>query len=392
MTAGARTSAAWFLVRLCAAVLAVASAGCDGGTQAPAPSFFADRNPDRLSAWGQFDVSGGTLVLGERVAPYDLSTPLFTDYALKLRTIWIPDGLGPGRLRADEVPDFPVGTVISKTFYYARAAADGPDRARLHVLKQDDASGVLDPRLADLARVHLVETRLLVHRATGWEPVSYIWNQAQDEAYLARLGDVMAMSLNDGRGGRQAFAYIVPDINQCASCHAPNNTTRAIEPLGVRERHLNRQVHYRGAAENQLAYLHAAGLLAAMPGAADALANADWRDPAQPLALRARAYLDINCAHCHNPVGPADTSGLDLTATAEHGLATGLCKLPIAAGSGTGGRAFSIVPGAPDASILVHRMETTDPAAMMPELGRALAHDEGVALIRRWVAAMEGSC
>ena len=84
--------------------------------------------------------------------------------------------------------------------------------------------------------------------------------------------------------------------------------------------------------------------------------------------------------------------GLDLTATAEHGLATGLCKLPIAAGSGTGGRAFSIVPGAPDASILVHRMETTDPAAMMPELGRALAHDEGVDLIRRWVAAMEGSC
>ena len=392
MTAKARTSAIRVLVGLCAAVVTGALMGCDDSTQAPPPSFFADRNPDRLSAWGQFDVSGGALVLGERVTVYDLSTPLFTDYALKLRTIWIPDGLGAGRLQDDGAPDFPVGTVISKTFYYARGAADGSDAARLHVLKQDDVSGVFDPRLADLARVRLMETRLLVRRQAGWQPVSYIWNEAQDEAYLARLGDVMAMSMDDGAGGWRQFAYIVPDINQCASCHAPNNTTRAIEPLGVHQRHLDRPVSYRGAAENQLAYLQASGVVAAVAEAAGAMANVDWRDPAQPLVLRARAYLDINCAHCHNPVGPADTSGLDLTATAEHGLTTGVCKLPIAAGSGTGGRAASIVPGAPDASILVYRMETTDPAAMMPELGRTLAHDEGVDLIRRWVEAMDGSC
>jgi len=50
------------------------------------------------------------------------------------------------------------------------------------------------------------------------------------------------------------------------------------------------------------------------------------------------------------------------------------------------------VPGDPDASILVYRMETGDPAAAMPELGRALVHEEGVALIREWIAAMRGEC
>jgi hypothetical protein len=29
---------------------------------------------------------------------------------------------------------------------------------------------------------------------------------------------------------------------------------------------------------------------------------------------------------------------------------------------------------------------------MMPELGRAMAHDEGVALVRAWVAGLAGDC
>jgi hypothetical protein len=33
-------------------------------------------------------------------------------------------------------------------------------------------------------------------------------------------------------------------------------------------------------------------------------------------------------------------------------------------------------------------MESSDPGVMMPELGRAVAHDEAVALIREWIAKM----
>ena len=37
--------------------------------------------------------------------------------------------------------------------------------------------------------------------------------------------------------------------------------------------------------------------------------GAPMRPPRQPLA---RAYLDVNCAHCHQPGGGASNSGLDL--------------------------------------------------------------------------------
>ena len=64
----------------------------------------------------------------------------------------------------------------------------------------------------------------------------------------------------------------------------------------------------------------------------------------------------------------------------------------MAVGRGSGDRPYDIFPGRPDDSILVYRMEHDDPAIMMPELGRAMAHDEGVALIRTWVAGLAGDC
>jgi hypothetical protein len=64
----------------------------------------------------------------------------------------------------------------------------------------------------------------------------------------------------------------------------------------------------------------------------------------------------------------------------------------VAAGQGTGDHTFDIVPGRPDDSILVYRMSSLDPGAMMPEVGRATVHEEGVALVRDWITAWLGSC
>ncbi len=346
-------------------------------------------NPKHLSEWGLFDVSNGALELSDGVLPYDLNAPLFTDYALKLRTIWVPAGAPAADLNPGGVPDLPIGTVISKTFYYVRSDADGSV-----VLKTDDPAGRFNPALTDLNAIRLMETRLLVRRAAGWEPVSYVWNDAQTDAVLTRTGDVERLLLvdPDEAEAEADFTYVVPNINQCAGCHAPNNTTREIQPLGMRARHINKVYVHDGAARNQIELMTERGLLAPQMRAENLPSNADWMDVSRPLEQRARSYLDINCSHCHNPVGPADTSGLDLTVDAEFGPALGVCKLPIAAGSGTGGRAFSIVPGAPDDSILIYRLETTKPSAMMPELGRALSHAEGVQLIREWIAEMDGSC
>lgn len=367
-----------------ALVLAACSAGTDVSNQRP--TFFAEDNPAQLSAWGLMDVSQGALELADGVVPYDLNSALFTDYALKLRTVWVPEEAGPAAFRANDYPDFPIGTVISKTFYYPRGEGEQD------VLKVSDTNGETHTILKALDRVRLMETRLLVRRDAGWEAVSYVWNETQSDARLTKIGDAQPLNLIEQDAETESFAYIVPDNNQCAGCHAPNNTTREIVPLGVRPRHINKTYRHAEDDVGQLAYMMERGVLYEFDETMPVKSNVDWMDQGQPLSARARSYLDINCSHCHNPVGPADTSGLDLSMEAMSGPELGVCKLPIAAGAGTGGRAFSIVPGDPDASILLHRVETTNPGAMMPELGRALQHREGAQLLRDWIAEMEGAC
>lgn len=111
-------------------------------------------------------------------------------------------------------------------------------------------------------------------------------------------------------------------------------------------------------------------------------------DEREPLIVRARAYLDANCAHCHRPEAPADSSGLWLGWSDSSERQLGICKRPFSAGTGTGGHDFDIVPGDPEASIMVHRMRSTDPEIKMPEMPSQLAHEEGAALIAEWIAAM----
>lgn len=351
-----------------------------------APVFHEEGYPERLSDWNVVRARGGELQLAAGTMPYELATPLFSDYAAKLRTVSVPAGSQIG-YRADEVFDFPVGTIITKTFYYPENADGSVSPSG----GQTGAPSVAHGRML-LANVRLMETRVLARRGSGWVAIPYVWNDGQSDAVLKRAGAIARLTLARDDGARVDFPYIVPNQNQCAGCHAPNNTTRAISPIGPKARHLNRPSPYDHGT-NQLEVWRAAGRLAVSDAELVAApANAVWTDVEAGIEARARAYLDANCSHCHNPVGPADTSGLDLTPGSAVGPRLGMCKSPIAAGDGTGGRAFDLVPGDPEASILLFRMETTNPAAMMPELGRALSHDEGVALIREWIAAMDGGC
>lgn len=360
------------------ALAALLLAGC---ARAPAPEpvrFFADGQPERLAEWNVLYVADGRLRLNARVLPYDLDSALFTDYAHKLRTVWMPAGTA-ARYQPDGALDFPVGTIISKTFYYPR----GDDGT---VLRSADTGAEPDGGLT-LDRVRLVETRLLVRRASGWLALPYVWNDAQTEARLMRTGDLVPLTLAGADGRRQQLDYLVPDENQCAGCHGTDLKSRQISPIGPKARHLNHDFAYASGKANQLRHWQALGQLVDVP-AGTLPRNVAWNDPQAPLEARARAYLDINCGHCHSDKGAARTSGMWLDANTHDPLRIGRCKLPIAAGQGTGNRAWDIVPGAPDDSILTYRMESTDPGVMMPELGRALVHEEGVALIRQWIAAM----
>jgi uncharacterized repeat protein (TIGR03806 family) len=349
-----------------------------------APTYFAEDNPATLREWGMVQEFDGQLVLGPRVTPYDLNTPLFTDYAQKLRTIWMPEGAA-ATYNADDTFDFPVGAVITKTFFYETTSGG-------RVLQVADRSRIYDGEALDLRHVRMIETRVLVHRPQGWVALTYLWNEDQTEARLLRVGAIVPLELVREDGEREAFSYVVPNVTQCASCHAPNIETRTISPIGPKARHLNRDYAYDSGSENQLAHLTAMGYLQGLTDPSTAPANAVWTDTTASLDARARAYLDINCAHCHNEHGPADTSGLYLNAGAPLGGNFGVCKLPVAAGSGTGNRRFDIVPGHAESSVIPYRIASEDPAVMMPEIGRSTSHAEGVALISAWINAMEGSC
>lgn len=360
------------------ALLLLAACQKPGGVQ-----FHESEDPRDLADWGVLRVSGGQLQLATGSFPYELATPLFTDHATKLRTIWIPEGK-QAAYDPTKAFDFPVGTIISKTFYYP---LDDKGRA----IPTQGAAAIKDGALP-LANVRLIETRLLVRREAGWVALPYVWNADNSAATLKRIGGIEKVSLSAHAGVPAAdIAYVIPNATQCGSCHVPDAATKAMVPIGPTARSLNIASPFTTGEENQLQLLAEAGKLSGLPKQPTA-ANAVWTDSSQPLDARARAYLDVNCGHCHNPKGPARTSGLYLDAGTTGLREMGLCKPPVAAGQGTGDRQFDIVPGHPEQSILIYRMESTKPNEMMPEMGRSSAHKAGVALVSSWISTIDGAC
>lgn len=291
------------------------------------------------------------------VIPYALNTPLFSDYADKRRYVFLPAG-ERAAYRADGVMAFPVGAVLVKTFAYPVGG-----------------------------RERFIETRLLIHKKSGWVALPYVWNAAQTEARLAIAGATIPVTWTAAGGGAHATNYLVPNTNQCKECHSRNKT---LVPLGPTAGNLNGAFPYAEGAENQLAHWVRLGLLDGAPAATAAPRWPRWDDPNdQTLDARARAYLHANCAHCHNPEGAASNSGLDLTWSESDPSHLGVLKRPVAAGRASGGLFYAIAPGDPEHSIMVYRMASLDPGVMMPELGRTMIHEEGLALVRDWIKQMK---
>lgn len=323
---------------------------------APAPVVQADlllhADAPALADYGLFDASGAP---APSVMPYTLNTPLFSDHAEKSRFLWLPPG-SQAQYRASGALDFPVGAVLIKRFAF---------RADLR-----DPASALTP----------IETRLLIHRPAGWVALSYV--EQPGGAVLKRAGARVPVRFTAADGAPVAIDYAVPNQNQCKQCH---QSAEAITPIGPTAGNLNGGLG--GSGPNQLMQWQARGRLAGLP-ATGWPRLARWDDPAEPLDARARAYLAVNCGHCHNRAGLASNSGLYLNPEETEPAHLGIGKRPVAAGRGSGGLYFAIAPGEPDRSILLHRMESSEPGVMMPQFGRSLVHAEGVALIRQWIAAM----
>ena len=331
----------------------------------PVATFKLGERPKQLSEFALFLGDGSTQQPADGVVPYDLITPLFSDYTSKYRFVKLPAGQS-AEYRQTGVFEFPVGMVIAKTFASPRDMRDPSQGERL------------------------LETRVLVHQPDGWAAYPYLWNEEQNEAALKLAGTTMDVSWVHHDGTERTNNYIIPNANQCAGCHHAEGKFH--KPIGPQARHMNHDFVYAdGTSENQLLRWTRIGILSGAPDdPAEAERLAQWDDPESgTLDERARAWLEINCAHCHNPQVPARTSGLHLAHDVELPSEYGVYKTPVAAGRGSGGLSFGIVPGEPEKSILYFRIASDHPGIMMPELGKRLIHEEGVELIRQWIAEME---
>jgi uncharacterized repeat protein (TIGR03806 family) len=296
------------------------------------------------------------------VVPYDLNSPLFSDYATKFRFVWMPPGTS-AVYHPTEAFEFPVGTIFAKTFAYSEPGSQAPRR--------------------------LMETRLLVRGASGWVTLPYVWNAEQTEATLDIAADPAKVRWTRPTGETVTINYVIPNANQCKECH---DRSKSAVPIGPKARNLNKDFDYPEGRENQLTHWTRIGYLKGAPDLAHAPRAAVWDDPSSaPLEARARTYLDINCGHCHQPEGSAGTSGLYLTSESTDAAHLGVCKTPVSAGHGSGDLLFDIVDGKPEESILVHRMDSDVPKVLMPELGRTTIHREGVELIRQWIRSLPES-
>ena len=319
----------------------------------------SDSFPNKLSEFNFF-MDNSAQVPHDKVVPYELISTLFSDYSYKQRWVYVPTNQKATFYKESSVFDFPVGSALIKTFYYP-------------IDERDPGQGM-----------NLLETRLLLRKENGWEAVSYAWNDEQNEAFKKIAGKTINVSWTNFLGEEEDVRYRVPNVNQCKECHAADDM---ITPIGPKARNINKDFNYEEGEFNQLDYWMTKQIIDSYP--LELVSPVDWSDESQNINDRVRSYLDVNCGHCHSPTGNANSTGLYLHLDETRDIHLGIYKKPVATGRGSGGLKYSIVPGKPEESILLHRMISLDPGVMMPESGRALSHHEAVEMVREWILLLK---
>ena len=88
----------------------------------------------------------------------DINEELFTDYAIKKRFIWMPKGVKGTFNGVNNVIELPIGAALIKSFYYDKVQPNNTTR--------------------------IIETRIMIRKASGWIFAEYVWNEEQTDANL----------------------------------------------------------------------------------------------------------------------------------------------------------------------------------------------------------------
>ncbi|MEE1897183.1 hypothetical protein GN157_06035 [Flavobacterium rakeshii] len=293
------------------------------------------------------------------VLPYDLNSSLFTDYALKKRFVWMPDNTPASYTSDGAVLDFPTGTILIKNFYYENVGAENVTR--------------------------ILESRLLIKKQSGWIFANYVWNGDQTEAYLDMEGSTVRMSWNHN-GTTKTINYKIPSEADCALCHTFNEQS---SPIGPKPQNLNKAYHYNEGVKNQITKWIETGYLNSAPSQITSTVN--WKDNTQPLELRVRSYLDINCAHCHTEGTYCGYTPMNFAFNqTSDPINLGICIPP--SDFATNGEPYLISGQNIEESLIYFRMNNNIPTEMMPLRGRTIVDQEALLMMKEWINSLETSC
>lgn len=292
------------------------------------------------------------------VLQYKPASQLFTDYAHKNRFVWMPAGTKATYNGDDKVLELPVGSALIKTFYYNNVQPSNTTR--------------------------IMETRIMIRKTTGWIFAEYVWNAEQTEATLNMNGSYSPVSWKDENNNIKSSNYRIPSQTECAICHKYNEQPI---PIGIKPQNLNNMLSYNGTLVNQLAKWVQVGYLQnTLPSTMSA--TVDYTDTSKSLSLRARSYIDINCAHCHQTNSHCDYRPMRF-AFSETGVSAnlGIC-VPVQDNTVGSGLTGIVVPNNPGRSMMYYRLNTADESFRMPLLGRSIIHTEGLTLIEQWINSL----
>ncbi len=308
--------------------------------------------PLTLADTGAFaDLASLTPVPG--VVPYDINLPFWSDGAEKRRWFHVP-----GSLRLGFTPSgawsAPTGTVWIKHFELPLGPSPTSPRQRL-------------------------ETRFLVRNTSGVYGVTYRWTSPTQATLVPDEGETVAYTVGSGDSA-QTVNWRFPSRAECLACHNPT----AGGSLSFDTPQLSRTITLPdGSTRNQIAALADAGYLDNPPDHPEAFrTHPHPADDRWSLEARARSYLAVNCAPCHQPGGTLGGGFFNTrleTLTDAAGLILGPLNNP-----GPNPDSRVVVPGHPSLSALLQRILSTGPDRM-PPISSGIVDTEGADLLARWI-------
>jgi len=330
--------------------------------------------PRRLSEAGVF-ASVAEHRLAEGVVEFSVNAEMWADHATAIRAIGIPgqetiklhpasaEVAGSSFLR---IMDFPQDTVLVKTIS-------------------------LDMVRGDPLTRRFVETQVLHYDGWTWRGYTYEWNEEQTDAELVDATGarrLFQISDSDAPGGQRKQVWQFAARSQCVRCHNPWTE----HTLAFNLAQLNRPRDNAGQVDNQISWLRQTGVFehvaqtrggSQQPVTVEHMPRlTDPHDPSETIEARTRAYLHVNCSHCHRFNG-GGSAYLYLTYDKPVEQMAAVGRRPSHGLFGIQNGQI-LMPGDPFRSLLYYRMSKLGPGHM-PHIGSQVIDQQGVALVHDWI-------